>query len=444
MFFSASLLSLASAVLVSAHPTSHSSESVARALPGAWHHTDDHPVHALFRRQSSGATSFPKVGSPEWSAGFPTAKPDSNQIPQAWKDALNAAVQSGKIPGNVPVSRQTAPGTNPIYDGVAHPEQQPVCSSTYKCRSDGQLWDAPNGTIGISFDDGPLPTSDGLYTFLQQNNIPSTHFFIGVNILGNPNEFTTAYQTLQADLAVHTWTHPYMTTLSNADVVAELGYTLALIYNSTNGRLARYWRPPYGDSDVRVDAIAREVFGLTTVIWNQDTEDWSIGQATGTTASAIAASFQKWLTGPKSPGLIVLEHELSAGSVGAFEAAYPVMKSNGWQPVSVAQISGLGTYQNAANSTSPVVAVSGPLAGANNGAGISSLVGAASSSSAAAASTTTAKSASKTGSAASSTASVAGGADNSNSQSGGAVAASPRSLAFFATMGALVLGACVA
>jgi peptidoglycan/xylan/chitin deacetylase (PgdA/CDA1 family) len=61
-----------------------------------------------------------------------------------------------------------------------------------------------------------------------------------------------------------------MTGLSNADVVAQLGWTLQVIYNSTGGRLARYWRPPYGDTDARVNAIAREVFGLTTVIWNNE------------------------------------------------------------------------------------------------------------------------------------------------------------------------------
>jgi chitin deacetylase len=61
-----------------------------------------------------------------------------------------------------------------------------------------------------------------------------------------------------------------MTTLSNADVVAQLGWTLQVIYNSTGGRLARFWRPPYGDTDTRVTAIAKEVFGLTTVIWNQE------------------------------------------------------------------------------------------------------------------------------------------------------------------------------
>ena len=34
---------------------------------------------------------------------------------------------------------------------------------------------------------------------------------------------------------------------------------MQLIVNSTGGRVPKYWRPPYGDTDVRVSAIAKEV-----------------------------------------------------------------------------------------------------------------------------------------------------------------------------------------
>jgi peptidoglycan/xylan/chitin deacetylase (PgdA/CDA1 family) len=61
-----------------------------------------------------------------------------------------------------------------------------------------------------------------------------------------------------------------MTTLTNLEVVAELGWTMEIIHNSTGGRLPRFWRPPFGDSDVRVHAIAREVFGMTGILWNQE------------------------------------------------------------------------------------------------------------------------------------------------------------------------------
>lgn len=61
-----------------------------------------------------------------------------------------------------------------------------------------------------------------------------------------------------------------MTTKTNGEVLAELGWTMQIIHNSTGGRVPKYWRPPYGDSDARVRAIAKEVFGLTTVIWNRE------------------------------------------------------------------------------------------------------------------------------------------------------------------------------
>ena len=62
-------------------------------------------------------------------------------------------------------------------------------------------------------------TSPKLYAFLRENNVNATHFFIGENILYNPDEFTEAFVTNEDDIAVHTWTHPYMTTLSNNDVL---------------------------------------------------------------------------------------------------------------------------------------------------------------------------------------------------------------------------------
>jgi chitin deacetylase len=44
---------------------------------------------------------------------------------------------------------------------------------------------------------------------------------IGGNIILNPTHFLGAFDAGN-DLAVHTWSHPHMTALSNADVVAEV------------------------------------------------------------------------------------------------------------------------------------------------------------------------------------------------------------------------------
>ncbi|KAG2152243.1 carbohydrate esterase family 4 protein [Suillus cothurnatus] len=350
---SAILLLATSAVYASVAPA-HESHTESKPPGNRWYHEDDHPVHALFKRGPLGdGIVYPAIGTPEWSAGFPPATADTTMLPQAWVDALNAAALAGKIP-DIPQSTSTN-GLDPVYPTGYDPMSATVCSSTAKCVTQGDVWDAPPGVIALSFDDGPLPASDQLYQFLANHSEHVTHFFIGTNILLYPDQFKTAFEINQDDIAVHTWTHPYMTTKSNIEILAELGWTMELIHNSTGGRIPKYWRPPYGDSDMRVRAVAKEVFGLTTVIWNQDTDDWTLSEPVPlTTPEKIQQQMTQWLTGPKTPGLIVLEHELSDLSVKSFIDAYPMMISNGWTRLSLAQLDAGSVYQNAWNSTSQV------------------------------------------------------------------------------------------
>lgn len=135
------------------------------SLPKAWYQPDDHPVHSLFKRQSPGpptdGVSYAAVGSPEWYGAYPPGVPDSLQLPQPWVDALNAAISEGKIP-NIPQS-QNVPGQNPTYPNGLDPSGPEVCSGTYKCRIDGDIWDAPTGSVGCGFDDGPVPGVSSLF-----------------------------------------------------------------------------------------------------------------------------------------------------------------------------------------------------------------------------------------------------------------------------------------
>ncbi|KAG5652434.1 hypothetical protein H0H81_005030 [Sphagnurus paluster] len=327
------------------------SHHVPQRLPTTWHHPEDHPVNALFKRGPTDGTDYPTVGSPTWSSAYPRSSPDVTQLPKEWVAALDAAVAAGKIP-NIPQSKNV-PGVNPVYPNNLNPNGPEICSATYKCVNSGDIWNAPDGTFATSFDDGPTPASPKLLQFLASNNEVATHFMIGVNILSYPQLFLETFNSGN-DIAVHTWTHPYMTTLSNLEIVAQLGWTSEIIRNSTGGRVPKYWRPPYGDSDNRVRAIAKEIFGLQTVIWNRDTLDWSVATG-GTTPQKIHDNFVQWLGGPKSPGLMVLEHETSDGSVQAFMDAYTMIKPNGWRTGSLTRLVGDGnTYANSKDANSSV------------------------------------------------------------------------------------------
>lgn len=68
-----------------------------------------------------------------------------------------------------------------------------------------------------------------------------------------------------------------------------------------------------------------------------------------------------WLNGPKHPGLMILEHELSDLSVQSFMDAYPLMVSTGWHLQSAAEINGTGVYLNSKDSDSSVQRANGVL-----------------------------------------------------------------------------------
>ncbi|KAL0573095.1 hypothetical protein V5O48_008866 [Marasmius crinis-equi] len=344
--FQSTFLCLALAVFSAQSVVGHDHRSHRRFFRDGWAQPQNHSVNTLFKRQTDGA-QYPAVGSSEWSAKYPKtgATPDKGSTPKEWLETLSAAIAAGKIPDIAPSTM--GPTGNPTYGDGKDPTSPQICSSTYECRAGG-VWDGPDGTFGISFDDGPLAPTTGLVNFLKENKETATHFMIGGNILANFKQFQEIVD-YGGDCAVHTWSHQYMTTLSNEDVVAELGWTMQIIHDSTGGKVPRIWRPPYGDSDVRVRAIAKEVFGMDTVIWNHDTDDWGM-TAGKNTMDNLLKDMNTWLAGPKSPGLIVLEHESTDDTVKAFTTSLSNIKSNGWQTKSLALLLG-DVYQNVNGNT---------------------------------------------------------------------------------------------
>ncbi|KAJ7348403.1 carbohydrate esterase family 4 protein [Mycena albidolilacea] len=335
------------------HSPKHNHDHIARnALPDTWFQPSDHAVSALFARDD-----FPPVGSDAWVASLPPFTPDGShtpditKLPQAWVDAYNAA----KAAGNIPDIPQTTTGGQ--YPNNLNAMSADICSSYVGCRAPEDHFNVPDGTLALNFDDGPTEFTGQLLDFLKTNNEIATHFVIGYSIQQN----VSAWQLLLNsghDLAAHTWSHHQLTTQSDMEVISELGWSMNIIYLSTGGRVPRFWRPPTGDADNRIRAIAKYVFGMEMVVWNQDTEDWSLTETPPpTTTDVIAGQMKTWLNGPKSPGLMILEHELSGLSIGAFMAAYPLMKSAGWNLQSAARLVNTdGAYRNSPGPTGTVTA----------------------------------------------------------------------------------------
>ena len=73
--------------------------------------------------------------------------------------------------------------------------------------------------------------------------------------------------------------------------------------------------------------------------------DWELSDKT-ISLSTVEASLKSFYSKPKSPGLIILEHELYPQTVQVFMEHYPQMLSTGWEVVSQAQMFDDDWFQN--------------------------------------------------------------------------------------------------
>jgi len=81
--------------------------------------------------------------------------------------------------------------------------------------------------------------------YLDQQSLKSTFFVVGSRVLSFPAtaqaEYISGHQ-----IAVHTWSHPSLTTLTNEQIIAELGWSKKVI-KDTLGVTPNMMRPPFGD-----------------------------------------------------------------------------------------------------------------------------------------------------------------------------------------------------
>jgi peptidoglycan/xylan/chitin deacetylase (PgdA/CDA1 family) len=119
-------------------------------------------------------------------------------------------------------------------------------------------------TWGLSYDDGPSPYTPLLLDYLNEVNLTTTFFVVGSRVISRPEMLQSEYMAGH-QISIHTWSHPYLTSLTNEQIVAELGWTKQVI-KDTLGVTPNTFRPPYGDIDDRVRAIAAQM-GLTPIMW---------------------------------------------------------------------------------------------------------------------------------------------------------------------------------
>ncbi|CAG8562198.1 8705_t:CDS:2, partial [Paraglomus occultum] len=250
-----------------------------------------------------------------------------------------------QVPGQWPTPDQV-PTMQPQWASLINPSSVPNapvqtkaagdCSqtSTY-CNWSCNHCQRPNDVIicpaqkdwGLTYDDGPSIYTPALLDYLKLNNIKATFFVIGSRVLERPDVLRRTIAEGH-QLGIHTWSHPYLTTLTNNQIIAELKWTETII-KTVAGVTPIYMRPPYGDVDDRVRSIATQM-GYKVVIWDVDTTDWLSNGNPTYNPNTITNIVQNYANQKSSTGHISLEHDLFPVAAAAAPKALDIILQAGF------------------------------------------------------------------------------------------------------------------
>jgi peptidoglycan/xylan/chitin deacetylase (PgdA/CDA1 family) len=121
--------------------------------------------------------------------------------------------------------------------------------------------------IAVTFDACPTTLPDEydekVIEVLLREKTPATLFLSGRWVEKNPEKMKFLAGQPQFEIANHAFWHPHLLEKSDDRIMREMMRTQAII-KKTAGSTPRYFRPPYGEVDERVAAIAKAA-GLTTI-----------------------------------------------------------------------------------------------------------------------------------------------------------------------------------
>jgi peptidoglycan/xylan/chitin deacetylase (PgdA/CDA1 family) len=102
------------------------------------------------------------------------------------------------------------------------------------------------------------------------------------------------------EIGNHSWSHPNLAKLSDADVRSQLQRTEDVIVK-TAGIKPKLMRPPYGELTKRQRILVNHEFGYKVILWDVDPIDW---KRPGPNVVA-----QRIIAGAR-PGSIILSHDI--------------------------------------------------------------------------------------------------------------------------------------
>ncbi len=178
--------------------------------------------------------------------------------------------------------------------------------------------------IAITFDDGPSKYTENLLAGLEKRHAQVTFFMQGVNAQRYPQLVQQAYAAGH-QIASHTYNHPYLPKLSEAELHSQLNRTADILSQAAGSSGGYMLRPPYGSYNAQVLAQ----IGVPAILWSVDTRDWQSRNADKVYQSIVNNS---------RDGSIVLLHDLYPTSIEGALRGIDYLQAQGYELVTVREL----------------------------------------------------------------------------------------------------------
>jgi peptidoglycan-N-acetylglucosamine deacetylase len=182
--------------------------------------------------------------------------------------------------------------------------------------------------IAMTFDDGPSATNTPkLLEIAAERHIKLTFFVLGECVEQNLDVLRQEVAEGH-EIGNHSWSHPNLAKLSDANVRSQLQRTEDLI-EKTAGIKPKLMRPPYGELTKRQRILVNHEFGYKVILWDVDPLDWK------RPGSNVVA--QRIIAGAR-PGSIILSHDIHPPTIAAMPQVFDALLTKGFKFVTVSEL----------------------------------------------------------------------------------------------------------
>lgn len=219
-------------------------------------------------------------------------------------------------------------------------------SDTTSSSANKPVDETPKKMIALTFDDGPNSANTAkILDLLEEYDAKATFFVCGSNVTVNTRGVLRRAITLGCEIGNHTLSHKDMRTLSEEELLNEIGKTNEKVaLHSGTDYQCKVYRPPYGNINLSaMNKLYDNEIYMYSVHWSSDSLDWEYQsrykKGEITREAAVQGAFDT-IVSETGEGTVILMHDIHEITPDILKLVLEKYTAEGYTFVTVSELFG--------------------------------------------------------------------------------------------------------